>query len=356
MYNIDIDFFSYLELEKLGLGIFSPLEGFMGEEDFYSVADNMRLVDGTLFPLPIILPVGENHLTKVKKSSELSLIYKGIEVASIFPNSVFKPNFEKVLPQIFATNDKKHPGYRMLKATGEFFVGGPIKFKKRVLNNLSEYEVTPIDVKTKIKENKIKTIAGFQTRNIPHKAHEYIQRLALEKVESLFIQPLIGRKRSGDFTPEAIMKSYKELKENFLPKNKIILGALTTSMRYAGPREAVFHALIRKNYGCTHFIVGRDHAGVSGYYGNYDAQNLCVELEDDLKIKIMKMRGPFYCNKCDGVVTDNICNHYNDRPNPTFEISGTKIRSMLLGKEKISKKYIRTEIVTALSGMEIFIR
>ena len=337
MIKLNIDYFSYLEVEKIGLGVFSPLTGFMSEKDFYSVAENMKLSSGLIFPLPVVLPIPEDKIIEITKANKVSLIYN------------------KVLPHIFGTKDDRHPGFIMLQSLGNTFVGGEINFKQRVKNNLSNYDLSPKDVKALIKKKKLTTVAGFQTRNVPHRAHEYLQRIALEKVDGLFIQPLIGRKRVGDFSPEAIITSYLHLIENYLPKSKIIFGALTTSMRYAGPREAIFHAIIRKNYGCSHFIVGRDHAGVAGYYGDYDAQNLCKEIQSELDISIMSMRGPFYCNKCDGVVTDNVCNHYLDKPNPTFEISGTKIRGMLIGKEKISKKYIREDIVNSLKDKKIFI-
>ena len=355
MITLEIDYFSYLEVEKIGIGAFAPLDGFMSEEDFYSVANNMKLSNGNIFPLPVVLPIPENKINDIKKAKEVMLIYKNNEVAIIYPSSIYSPDFNKVLPLLFGTKDRLHPGFKMLVSLGKYFLGGKIKFIKRVIGSLSKYDLAPAEVKELIKKKNLNTVAGFQTRNVPHKAHEYLHRIALEKVDGLFIQPLIGRKQLGDFTPEAIISSYLYLIDNYLPKNKVIFGALTTSMRYAGPREAILHALIRKNYGCSHFIVGRDHAGVSGYYGDYDAQDLCVKVEDKLLIKIMKMRGPFYCNKCDGVVTDNVCEHYLEKPDPTFQISGTKIRSMLLGNEIISTKYIRKEIVNLLKGKHIFI-
>ncbi len=355
MITLEIDYFSYLEVEKIGIGAFAPLKGFMGEEDFYSVSNNMRLSDGNIFPLPVVLPINDSDITNIRKASEVILIYKGIEVAILYPNSIYRPNFKKVLPLLFGTKDSSHPGFVMLQSLGNTFLGGEIKFLKRVEGELSKYDLSPNDVKSIIKERNFKTIAGFQTRNVPHKAHEYLHRIALEKVDGLFIHPLIGRKKVGDFSPEAIIKSYIYLINNFLPKNKIIFATLTTSMRYAGPREAILHAIIRKNYGCTHFIVGRDHAGVSGYYGDYDAHELCEKYEKELNISIMSMRGPFYCNKCEGVVTDNICNHFQDKNDPTFPISGTKIRAMLTGNEKISRQYIREEIVNCLEGIKIFI-
>jgi sulfate adenylyltransferase len=355
MTSLNIDFFTYLELEKIGIGAFSPLEGFMDEEDFYSVAKDMRLKNGIIFPLPVVLPLPEEKENEIKKAVIVDLIYDNEKVAQIFPTSIYRPDFNKVLPLLFGTNNDHHPGFKMLVSLGKIFLGGKIKFLKKVKHDLSKYDLSPKKVKGIIKKKELSTIAGFQTRNVPHKAHEYLQRLALEKVDGIFIQPLIGRKIKGDFTPDAIITSYKYLIKNYLPESKVILGALTTSMRYAGPREAVFHAIIRKNYGCTHFIVGRDHAGVSGYYSDYQAQELCKEVQEELDIKIMHMRGPFYCNKCDGVVTDNVCNHINEDSDVTFQISGSKIRSMLLGQEKISKKYIREEIVNSLKGKKLFI-
>ena len=342
-------------MEKISLGIFSPLNGFMNEKDFYSVSNFMRLSNGKIFPIPVVLSVYEDQYEKVKKYPVIRLFYNEDCVGEISQESVFRPNFPKILPKVFGTKDSNHPGYKMLSNAGNVCIGGAVKLTKRIVHPLSKYEVYPEIIKADIKRRNLKTIAGFQTRNVPHRAHEYLQRLALEKVDGLFIQPLIGRKKIGDFTPEAIMKSYQTLINDFLPQRKILLGALTTSMRYAGPREAVFHALIRKNYGCTHFIVGRDHAGVSGYYGKYDAHKLCKKIESELGIKIIYMRGPFYCDKCGQVVTDRVCNHEKDKPKSTFEISGTKIRAMLKGKEAVSEKYIRPEIVNSLSGVKIFI-
>ena len=223
---------------------------------------------------------------------------------------------------------------------------------ENIKNLFSKYDLTPRKVKEKIKTFNLSTVAGFQTRNVPHRAHEHILELALKEVDGLFIQPLIGKKKRGDFTPQAIMNSYNLLLKNYLPENKIILGALTTSMRYAGPREALFHAMIRKNYGCTHFIVGRDHAGVSNYYEEYEAQNLCIKYESELNIKIIKMRGPFYCKKCDMITTDNICSHNEYR----VSVSGTKIRNSLIKNHSISPKYMRPEIINTIKEDDIFIK
>lgn len=350
--KININFDSYLELEKLGIGAFKPLNGFMTEKDFYSVVKEMRLSNGKLFPLPVILPVSNLEAKKARTVNKIELFFKNVEVGTIKPESIFKPNFKKIIRLLFGTEDTNHPGYKFLVSSGEYFIGGPINFIKKVENAYSSYEISPEEVKKNIKKLGLRSVAGFQTRNVPHKAHEHILELALQEVDGLFIQPLIGKKKIGDFLPEAVMNSYNLLLEKFLPNKRIILGVLTTAMRYAGPREALFHAIIRKNYGCTHFLVGRDHAGVGSYYDEYEAQNLCVKLEEELNIKIIKVRGPFYCKKCKKITTDKVCFHTDYR----VSVSGTKIREALMNKRPISEKFMRPEIVNLIKDREIFIK
>ena len=350
--TIDINFDTYLDLEKIADKVFYPLTGFMTEKDFKSVVKSMRLESGQLFPLPVLLPVSLNKKNSLALNIKEKLRYKNVIVAEIYINSIYTINFSNHLKQLFSTKDNKHPGYKMLLKSGKYFVGGPIKFIQRVKYNYSNYALTPEIVKKKIKELRLKTVAGFQTRNVPHKAHEYILTDALKKVDGLFIHPLIGKKKQGDFLPKAVLKSYELLIKSHLSKSKIILGALTTSMRYAGPREAVFHAIIRRNFGCTHFIVGRDHAGVGSYYKEYDAQNLCIKLENELKIKIIKARGPFYCKYCNQITTDNICKKLENK----IEVSGTNIRKALKENKKISTRFMRPDIVKLIKKSAIFIK
>ena len=186
---------------------------------------------------------------------------------------------------LFGTKDTEHPGYKILLRSGKYFIGGPTRLKKKIKYKYSEYSLSPEKVKEKIKKFQLKTVAGFQTRNVPHKAHEYILNFALKNTDGLLIHPLIGKKKRGDFLPHIVLKSFELLINLYLPKKRVLLGALTTFMRYAGPREALFHAIIRRNFGCTHFLVGRDHAGVADYYGDYEAQNLCIKYEKELDIK-----------------------------------------------------------------------
>ena len=354
--NISLDYNSYLEFEKIGIGAFNPLQGFMDEKNFYSVVENMRLINGTIFPIPVIFAIKEEEKKNIKMLDQIDLIFNEEVVGNINIKDIYKPKLEKVLPRLFGTKDKAHPGYKMINSGGSYFIGGDINFIKKVSNPLSIFELSPSDVKMEKKKRGFKTLAGFQTRNIPHRAHEFIHKMVLEKVDGLFIQPLLGRKRIGDFSPSAIMNSYKFLINNYLPKKRVMLGSLSTSMRYAGPREAVFHAIIRKNYGCTHFVVGRDHAGVKNYYKTYEAQELCRKLENELGIDIIYAREPYYCKKCGGIVTDNICPHSLKKSNFTFEISGTKVRSMISGNENIDENYIRKDIVKAIDIKSAFIK
>lgn len=237
----------------------------------------------------------------------------------------------------------------------KFFIGGPVRLIKRPAIEYPDFEITPKESKKLFSKLGMKTVAGFQTRNVPHRAHEYLQRVALEHVDGLFIQPLVGYKKKGDYTTAAVIKGYQALIENFYPKEKVILGTLSTAMRYAGPREAVFHAIVRRNYGCSHFIVGRDHAGVGNYYGKYDAHALTESFGDELGIKIMRLHGPYYCKRCDGIVTEQTCRHEKYMPEEVTHISGTDMRAMLEGGLMPNKNLMRPEIIEALSGVHLFI-
>ena len=198
-------------------------------------------------------------------------------------------------------------------------------------------------------------MVGFQTRNVPHRAHEYLQRVALEHCDGLFIQPLVGRKKIGDYTPEAIIVANQLLVDQFYPPHRVVLGILSTAMRYAGPREALFHALIRRNYGCTHFIIGRDHAGVGEYYGKYSAHELARQFEGDLGIDIMYLHGPYHCRRCDGIVTEHTCAHLHSDPAAITQISGTDMRTVLSGGKEPEPHLMRSEVVEALKGINLFV-
>lgn len=345
----------YLELRDIGIGAFAPLDGFMKEEEFASVVESMRLPSGELFPLPVVLDLTHEQAKWVKCTRQLKLIYMGEEVGEMFPESVFTCDKKTVSDQVFGTHDPIHPGVAHFSSIGDWFVGGPIRLSKRLEFEFSEYDLSPEETRAHFAEQGWKTVVGFQTRNVPHRAHEYLLRMGLELADGLFIQPLVGRKKRGDYTPIAILTSYRTLIDGFLPSHRILLGVLSTWMRYAGPREALFHAIIRRNYGCTHFIVGRDHAGVGNYYGQLEAHQLTRKYQDEIGIQIMHLLGSYYCAICDGTVSERTCPHMLTAPQATRQISGTDIRSILLKSRDCPTELIRPEVVDSISGLEIFI-
>lgn len=345
----------YLELEKLGLGAFRPLDGFMNEDQFHAVVDGMRLPDGGVFPLPVVLDVAATTADRLHGAARVALTYDDEEVGELRPESRFVCDREAVSTKIFGTADPTHPGAAFFGAGGEVFLGGPVKLTHRAKLDISEFELTPEQTRATFAERGWRTVVGFQTRNVPHRAHEYLQRVALEFFDGLFIQPLVGRKKKGDYTPEAIMTGYRALISGFYPKNRVVLGILSTAMRYAGPREAVFHAIIRRNYGCTHFIVGRDHAGVGDYYGKYDAHDLTRRFDGELGIEILRLHGPYHCALCDGMVTEHTCPHYKLDGDAITEISGTDMRAILTGGKQPDAHLMRREIVESLESVPLFI-
>lgn len=340
----------YFEFEKIAIGAFLPLRGFMTERECLSVINALRLPNGEVFSIPILLDIDAQLKEQLKVGSSARLVYKDTEVGELEVESLYALNKEQYAKEVFGTNDKNHPGVTFLYKMKDFFVGGPIKLKQRIINEeIGQFELTPEETKAYFSNSNWKTIAAFQTRNIPHKAHEYLQRIALEIVDGLLIHPLIGKKKPGDYTPWAIQKSYETLISQFYPDKRVLLSFLTTRMHYAGPREAVFHAIVRRNYGCTHFIVGRDHAGVGNYYGKYAAQSFAMGLEDDIGIKILPLSGPYYCKYCDCIVTERSCSHDKKLTEEETDISGTQIRKMLLKNELPNYKIIRPEILNCLS-------
>lgn len=345
----------YLELEKLALGVFDPLKGFMEANEVHSVMETMRLPDGIPFPLPILLDINSNIKDIAIKADRLNLYFEGELVGEICPTDVFHLDKGEVALKVFGTDSSDHPGVDHLYKMGDVFVGGEVKLFHRVSSTYSDHELTPDETKAYFKQKGWKTIVGFQTRNIPHRAHEFLQRTALEQVDGLFIQPLVGQKKIGDFTTEAVLAGYKTLIRDFFRTDNVLLGVLSTSMRYAGPREAIFHAIVRRNFGCTHFIIGRDHAGVGNYYGKYDAHELSRQFEGELGIEIMRLHGPYHCQRCGGIVTEKTCPHLKNSPEFTHQINGTDIRKILTHQSALDPKLMRPEIVESLAEMKIFV-
>jgi sulfate adenylyltransferase len=325
-YRLRISNESWLEATNLVQGVFSPISEFMNQKDYLSVVHDMHTSKGEIWTLPITLDIPEKDLSHIRSRDLLYLENNDHQlIGELLVSDVYRVYDQDDLKKIFLTDQISHPGVRKESQRSPYRVGGSVKLYHFYPPLFPHFYFTPFEMKKIFQEKNITQVTGFQTRNPPHLAHEYLQRLALELTGALFIHPLIGWKKSGDFSPEAVVESYKILCEDFYPSSKVFLGTLNVAMRYAGPREAVFHALIRKNFGCTHFIVGRDHAGVGNFYGLYQAQELCQTL-GNLGITILAFPGPFYCRKCSSIVTMKTCSHDKEF---IIDVSGTEIRNLL---------------------------
>ena len=355
MTQLDLNKRQYLELEKLGLGALAPLDGFMSEAAFQSVVSDMRLPDGRVFSLPVFLDVSARIADDAVPGQAITLCYGGTAVGEVTVRDVYTCDKTAVAERVYGTSDPAHAGVSHFLRMGSHFIGGAVRLTHRVRFDFSAHELTPEETRRRFADNGWQTIAGFQTRNVPHRAHEYLQRTALEYVDGLFIQPLVGYKKRGDYQPMAVLAGYQALLNTYFPPSRVVLGVLSTSMRYAGPREAVFHAIIRRNYGCTHFVVGRDHAGVGGYYGKYAAHALTRRFDGELGIQVLRLSGPFYCRGCGSIATEKTCRHVVEEPELTHEISGSDMRRLLSGESEPAPELMRAEVVASLKGMRLFV-
>ena len=353
MNSVDLTQDQYLECENLIEGVLYPVTKFMDEAQFNCVVNNMQLITGEVYTIPIVLDITKEKAKEMLHQVKVELRFMNELVGYLYPESFFECNRQEVAKKLFGTFDSSHPGVLNFMNLEKVFVGGRVDLTKRISTTVSNKSLTPEKTRRMFKEKGWNRIVGFQTRNIPHRAHEYLLRLALEISDGLFIQPLLGKKKSGDFTPEAILSGYGKLITEFLPTDRVVFSTLSTKMRYAGPREAIFHALIRKNFGCTDFIIGRDQAGVGDWYGKYEAQQLAKTLESSLGIRILDLKGPYYCSKCEMIVTEKSCSSKHNIF--LHEISGTYIRKLISVGEIPDSRFIRPEIVQSLKGMSVFV-
>ncbi len=335
------------DLELLAVGAMSPNRGFMTEADYRGVVDDMRLASGLPWSLPITLSATDDEAKNLKKGKRAAILHEGRAVAVIDVEDIFSYDASEEAEKTYRTSDDKHPGAAHLYAQGPVYVGGEVTVLENVFaHEFSEYRLTPLRLREKIAERGWTTVVAFQTRNPIHRAHEYLTKCALEIVDGLVIHPLVGGTKGDDIPAETRMQCYEVLMENYYPHDRVILSVFPAAMRYAGPREAIWHSLLRKNYGMTHFIVGRDHAGVGDYYGTYDAQQIFDEFETgELGIWPLKFEHSFFCKACEGMASGKTCPHGKDQH---VHLSGTQVRSMLVEGKEPPAEFSRPEVARIL--------
>ncbi len=337
--TIRLDRAQLQDVINIANGRFSPLTGFMSRNDFRKVVHDMTLEDGTRWSLPITLDVDAEKAGALTPGEMVGLESPdGTLVAALDINDVYKYNHEETAEMIYGTTDRQHPGVRNHLEAGDFLIGGDVRAFDEFRYN--DHDLLPKETRVLFNDLGWETVVGFQTRNAPHRAHEYIQKSALEHTDGLLIQPKLGYKKPGDYEDDVILQAYRRLVEHYYVDDSAVLSAFPSQMRYAGPREAIFDAIVRKNQGCTHFVVGRDHAGVKDYYDGFDAHRIFDDI-NDIGIEPLFYSYSFYCRECDGMVSEKICPHATDQQ---VHPSGTRIRELIESGEKPSEKMMRPEV------------
>jgi len=339
---------SQSDLELMAIGGFSPLQGFMSQQDYLAVVKDMHLHNGIAWTLPITLPVTQEVADQLQVGSLTALDSpdgKMIGVLELAEKFTYDKELEA--QQVYRTTDAKHPGVKVLYEQGEVYLAGAVWLLERLPHpQFPQYQIDPQASRALFQAKGWQTIVGFQTRNPIHRAHEYIQKCALEIVDGLFLHPLVGATKSDDVPADVRMRCYEIMLEKYYPRDRVILAINPSAMRYAGPREAVFHAILRKNYGCTHFIVGRDHAGVGDYYGTYDAQHIFREFSPaELAITPLMFEHAFYCTRTQGMATSKTS---PSSPAERIHLSGTKVRELLRKGEMPPPEFTRPEVAQEL--------
>ncbi|WP_458720080.1 sulfate adenylyltransferase [Candidatus Nitrosocosmicus sp. R] len=341
LFTIDVDTGVKKEIENISFGVFSPLKGFMNEENFTSVVKKGRLFNDLPWTIPIILDANEELAKKVKDSSQVALRNNGQIFGVMQVEDLYKFDKTQSAKSVFQTDDPSHPGFNKFVTMQDILIAGEVKIvntpNKKFLDPL---RLTPAESRKEIEDQGWKSTVAFQTRNVPHVAHEMLQKAALNIYDGLFINPLIGKKKVGDFKDDVILNSYTVLIDNYYPKSRIIFSTLHTEMKYAGPREAIHHAIMRQNFGCSHIIIGRDHAGVGNYYSPFAAHDIFKDYPD-LEIEPIFFPAFYFCKKCQSYVNERTCPH---DLNYREELSGTKMRKMFSSGDLPPSHLMRPEI------------
>jgi sulfate adenylyltransferase len=335
------------ETMNIATGVFSPLQGFLGRDDFESVLAHGRLASGVPWTIPIVLDLPGAEARRLP--DQVALCDQDGPFAVLEVREVYMYNREQYARAVFGTTDDRHPGVARLQGLQDHLVGGRIRVFRDVeaSGGLERYRLRPAETRVLFDARRWRTVVGFQTRNVPHLGHEYVQKTALSFVDGIFVNPVVGRKKAGDFSDEIILRSYDALVTHYYPRDRAALSTLETEIRYAGPREAVHHAILRKNFGCTHFIVGRDHAGVGDFYAPYAAQ-AAFDSYPDLGIQPLFFTAFFYCTRCAGLANEKTCPHTDSRQS----FSGTLLRRAITTEDADVLQFIRPEVAAVLRSVE----
>jgi len=329
-------------------GVYSPLEGFLIQEDYMHVLHDMRLSNDVPWTIPIVLDVDPEEVADVKEGDDVAITYQGRILAIMKVEEIYGWDKKEYCQQVFKTTDPAHPGVTKTMKKKELLIGGSVDLLNELPEPFEKYRLWPAETRVLFEAKGWRRVAGFQTRNVPHLGHEYVQKAALTFVDGVFINPLVGWKKPGDFKDEVIVRAYEALISHYFPRDSIVFSVLRMEMRYAGPREAIHHAIVRKNFGCTHFIVGRDHAGVGNFYGPYEAWEIFREFPD-LGVTPLFIRESFYCRRCVGMVNAKICPHSDEF---RIRISGTKLREMIKSKQKPPEYMMRPEVAEVVLSFD----
>lgn len=345
--RIDLDEGAQADLEMIASGAFSPLEGFMGPAAYRSVIDEMRLPNGVLWPIPVVLPVDDAQAAALKGKDRAALAVDGMLIGAVEIETLFERDAEREAEKVYRTTDAKHPGVAAIRAAGRHCVAGRVSLTRPVPHDdFLPHRLTPAQTRAAFEERGWKMVVAFQTRNPIHRAHEYLTKVALEIADGLLVHPLVGKTKGDDIPADVRMRCYEVLLERYYPKERTILAVMPAKMHYAGPREALLHAIVRQNHGCAFIIIGRDHAGVGTYYGTYDAQRIFDEIPAGaLAIRPLKMDHTFWCRACGGMASSKTCPHTDQE---RVILSGTAVRALLARGERPPVEFSRPEVADVL--------